>query len=58
MFGAGTACVVCPVDRILFLDEVDKLSVITLLTSLRGGGRGGGGGGGGRGGGGGVHWAK
>ena len=22
MFGAGTACVVCPVDKIVFLDEV------------------------------------
>ena len=22
MFGAGTACVVCPVDRILYMDKV------------------------------------
>ena len=24
MFGAGTACVVCPVNKIAFLDEVQK----------------------------------
>ena len=25
MFGAGTACVVCPVDKIAFLDEVQYI---------------------------------
>ena len=40
IFGAGTACVVCPVDRILFLKEVhvhvyalNKAVLLTMNTS-------------------------
>ena len=33
MFGAGTACVVCPVNRILFQDEVGQLGMV--LTNVR-----------------------
>ena len=31
IFGAGTACVVCPVNRILYLDEVFTFSTSSLL---------------------------
>ena len=32
IFGAGTACVVCPVNRILYLDEVGMMIHFSLLT--------------------------
>ena len=43
MFGTGTACVVCPVDRILFLKEVhvhvyalDQAVLLTMNISAKG----------------------
>ena len=31
MFGAGTACVVCPVNRILYAGEVRKCRIIIII---------------------------
>ena len=43
IFGTGTACVVCPVDRIVFLKEVhvhvyalDQAVLLTMNTSAKG----------------------